>query len=326
MGCWNETCSLSNLPILLGEKVKFVILLNMGAVGKSYYYNDSYIPLCLPISGEYNEYGSIENIKIDSHTLAVLQNQKFYTIDKHEEEISDEKIEKFNKTLKHYGCSTVSYVDMNSILNFKDYEFTTIEEFVDDVSQDSIFFKYNDKYYLLQLTMYHENLYDTLVDTFSKRIPYKQINNLRVLWENKIKRYNDDKKEYYELKKIPEDDLTEKQLSKMIHYEFEEPVFRTSQYGYNFVKEYEKVLLDKENTEYISLLVDYILFTYSLSFGRNGYYVVSGLGSQMEERKVQMIIATWILEYCKNKEKEYEKNHDNDENNDPNEETVWWRE
>lgn len=326
MGCWNETCSLSNLPILLSEKVKFVILLNTGVGGRSYYYNDAYIPLCLPISGEYNEYGSVKNIKIDSATLNLLQNQKFYTVDKHEDEISDDKIEKFNKTLKHYGCSSISYVDMNSVLNFKDYNFTTIEEFVDDISQDSVFFKYHDKYYLLQLALYHENLYDTLVDTFAKRIPYEQINNLYDLWEKKIKKYYDGKKEYYELKKLPEDDLTEEQLKKMLRYEFDESIFKTSQYGYNFVKEYEKDSSISENSEYISLLINYILFTYSLSFGRNGYYATSGLGSQMEERKVQMVIATWILEYCKNKEKEYREIRDYDDDQDPNEEVVWWRE
>lgn len=324
MGCWNETCALSNLPITVGDRVRFLILLNTGAAGKSYYYNDNYIPLCLPISGEYDDYGAVENIEVDEMTALLLQSQKFYIVDEDDKEIKDEKIESLSSTLKHWGCSNISFVAMNSILNLKEYDFTTIEEFVRDVSRDTVFYEYGGKYYLLQLIMYHESLYDTLVSNFQVRVPYDKKENLYELWCKKIKKYYEGRKEYMVLRKIPEDDLSKEQLSKLIHYEFQEPVFKTSQYGYNFVKWYEKYISDEDFDKFVKLLVDYIMFSYCLSYGRNGYYAVSGLGSQGQERKIQMLIAEWILEYCRSLEDEREHYDDEDDDCDPNEETVFW--
>lgn len=324
MGCWNETCALSNLPIIVGDRVKFLVLLNIGVAGKTYYYNDNYIPLCLPMSGEYDDYGAIENIEADEMTATFLSSQKFYMVDRSDKEIKDEKIDSFSKTLKHWGCSNISYVAMNSVLNLKEYDFVSIEEFIRDVSQDGMYFEHGGKYYLLQLAMYHESLYDTLVSNFQVRVPYEKKENIYTLWYNKIKKYYDGRKEYMELRKIPEDDLSKEQLSKLIHYEFEEPVFKTSQYSYNFLKRYEKYISDENMEDYIKLLTDYIMFTYCLSYGRNGFYAASGLGSQGQERKIQMLISEWVLEYCRSLEDQREVYDDDDDDYDPDEETIYW--
>lgn len=325
MGCWNETCALSNLPIVVGERIKFLILLMTGTAGRSYYYNDTYIPLCLPMSGTYDDYGSAKDIKVDDITLEYLKNQKFYIIDKNERDIKEEKIEGVTNVIRNFGCSSMTFVALNSLLNFEKYEFTDIKTFVDDVSRDELFFEYGGKYYQLQIIMYHENLYDTLVSNFEVRVPYEQKKNLRSLWIEKLNKYYKGIKEYIELKKLPEESLTKKQLSDLIHYEFAEPVFRTARYGYNFFKWYDNFITDDEAlNSFISHMVDYIIFTYTLSYGRNGFYCVSGLGSQGDERKVQTIIAEWILEYCRNLENEREHYDDEDDNCDPDEETVYW--
>lgn len=67
MGCWNGTCMISNLPIISGEKIKLVLLqsgYNPNVIGHSgyVYSNEVLAPAFLPISGEYNDYGGIENI------------------------------------------------------------------------------------------------------------------------------------------------------------------------------------------------------------------------------------------------------------------------
>lgn len=80
MGCWNETCAVSKMTIYAGEPVRFLPivqnpyhfqkqggfpngespLLMKGASGV--YISDLWVPLCLPIRGEYNDYGTIENV------------------------------------------------------------------------------------------------------------------------------------------------------------------------------------------------------------------------------------------------------------------------
>jgi len=69
MGSWNATCMISNLPILSGERIKLVFLKSniKGGLSQSCYVYPSGIMASafLPISGEYNDYGSIENIDKD---------------------------------------------------------------------------------------------------------------------------------------------------------------------------------------------------------------------------------------------------------------------
>ena len=63
MGCWNETCGLSQKSISYGEAVYAVIILNENAVYKSCYANGMARPFSFLIEGTYDDYGSIENIK-----------------------------------------------------------------------------------------------------------------------------------------------------------------------------------------------------------------------------------------------------------------------
>lgn len=64
MGCWNETCALSNLPILAGEDVVFLILTrnpyseNECKTGCGI--GDHWFPRTLPVFAKYDDYGSIE--------------------------------------------------------------------------------------------------------------------------------------------------------------------------------------------------------------------------------------------------------------------------
>ena len=60
MGCWNETCMISNLPILAGEECAIAILMDRGIPNEGVYPTDQYMPFAI-IHGEYDEYGRLEN-------------------------------------------------------------------------------------------------------------------------------------------------------------------------------------------------------------------------------------------------------------------------
>lgn len=69
MGCWNETCGVTQLPILAGDKVRLFVLRGGGPTrregGGTCYINDIWSPIGPPISGVYNDYGGIEEVVQD---------------------------------------------------------------------------------------------------------------------------------------------------------------------------------------------------------------------------------------------------------------------
>lgn len=78
MGCWNETCALSNLPIVPGDKVVWM-LLSPGYGGDVHrvYYNDQYFVRTVPIYGTYSDYGEVELIdtKVSIEILKTIREQ-----------------------------------------------------------------------------------------------------------------------------------------------------------------------------------------------------------------------------------------------------------
>lgn len=65
MGCWNETCALSHLPIRAGDEVVFLVLTRTPyfdhEARTGCYIGDHWFPRTLPLFAKYNDYGSIED-------------------------------------------------------------------------------------------------------------------------------------------------------------------------------------------------------------------------------------------------------------------------
>lgn len=92
MGCWNGTCMVSNLPIRQSEKVKLIILKNKGEnlnVSGTCHSTDIMEPAFFPISGVYNDYGSIENIieDLNYHYIDNYFKNKYFKIKADDEEV-----------------------------------------------------------------------------------------------------------------------------------------------------------------------------------------------------------------------------------------------
>lgn len=78
MGCWNGTCGISQLPILVGEKIRVFILKPSHGTGSfvtgpnSFVYTtDMFDALGIPFVAEYDDYGSVENIVEDYNTKII---------------------------------------------------------------------------------------------------------------------------------------------------------------------------------------------------------------------------------------------------------------
>ena len=64
MGCFNHKANFSQLPIVYGDRI--VVVLGIRRLGKiqvnEFSPGHTFIPISVPIRGEYNDYGGIENV------------------------------------------------------------------------------------------------------------------------------------------------------------------------------------------------------------------------------------------------------------------------
>lgn len=77
MGCWNETDGITRLPIFPEEKIKVWVIApsshQSGGANNVCEIDDLYYPLSLGIDGEYDDYGSVENIESNVCTDALMR-------------------------------------------------------------------------------------------------------------------------------------------------------------------------------------------------------------------------------------------------------------
>jgi hypothetical protein len=68
MGSWSVYCGISNIAITAGRKCVFLPLKKVESESFSYL---PYLPATLPIFGEYDDYGGIENIELNDNTETI---------------------------------------------------------------------------------------------------------------------------------------------------------------------------------------------------------------------------------------------------------------
>ena len=61
MGCWNETCMVSHLPIHYGDRVVAIPIIESTYDSVGVYSTDRWGMFLPPVRGEYDDYGNIEN-------------------------------------------------------------------------------------------------------------------------------------------------------------------------------------------------------------------------------------------------------------------------
>jgi len=66
MGSWSVYCGVSQIAITSGQKCVLIVLKE-----NRYGEYDEYIPATLPIYGEYDDYGGLENIEVDENTKLI---------------------------------------------------------------------------------------------------------------------------------------------------------------------------------------------------------------------------------------------------------------
>lgn len=97
MGCWSTYCAVSNHYISGGEKIVLIPIVKTHIGVDINYYN----PICPPIYGEYNHYGSIENI-VESPLTKLI------------EKVYKKTIEEFCHILTRYHHNDISKTEIKN--------------------------------------------------------------------------------------------------------------------------------------------------------------------------------------------------------------------
>jgi len=80
MGCWNETCGITQMPIHYGDPVMLVFLTKVDRHAENHagfcYTNAIWTPKFLPVFGVYDDYGGLEEIQENWNTQFILDQLK----------------------------------------------------------------------------------------------------------------------------------------------------------------------------------------------------------------------------------------------------------
>lgn len=108
MGCWNGTCGISQLPIFAGEKVKCIITMQRyqkeALAAGTTYCTDYFAPLFFPITGEYDDYGSVYNIENDENSRWILKRFRGWLGDGTVEILPREQCEINDPRVREFTC------------------------------------------------------------------------------------------------------------------------------------------------------------------------------------------------------------------------------
>lgn len=327
MGCWNQTCSLTNLPIKYKDKIVVIplMLTNPNINGITYNINDKCCPICTPIICNYNDYGGIEDVENKDVTLETLKSLKFLFFEKEKEK--------------------------------KYFNIETIEEFFEEILEEKLHIEIDEQIYQVNYLMFHYDLYNKLIYNVSNRKLETKNNKketFKNLWEKKIKEFvlkvkNQNTNNHYH-KKTKEELFEEiENLNKDILFSFSNEEKKkilkdisspsnhlriSTNYinGYVFdillrflicEEEYENLT----SNEVLTTILDMIMFEKALYLLRKGYLINTGLGHQGNELKLHIIVNEFINSYIKKeikKLKEYD--YDTNEIDKHLEEYMFWLE
>lgn len=189
MGSWNNHCLLSRFTITHGEIVKCIILIQSNGrdnICPARYWK----PVGLPITGEYNDYGSVENIKDDF-------NAKF-TFDLLKEKLMES-----------------TSVDVNS----QCHRFTpptNMEEMIEQIERGYADYKgLGGKPQNISITMIHNDIWKMAVNLAGDSTTWTGKTMLQIIEENRAKSFNEMKEQFADY--LPNSEMME-------HIDFSNPV------------------------------------------------------------------------------------------------------
>ena len=296
MGCWNGTCGITQMPIKAGEKVALIFLMENKYAdhgGSGFCYSDNqYSPITIPIFGEYNDYGAIEEISRRNKTIVF--NHLIELID--------------NKQL------IITSTDDNAEKP-KDYE-----ELFDIIHDDGL---QTEDGGIVGFMLIHVDVYTALVEDMKSRAVYGQYwthgKKLAMGAEEYLKKAVENNKKMKELKskflKLKEQGVSLFGGASMFDIcnmqdDYDNPfIAQFSGPRKSILKYYIRILRETRSKSLVETLIDFSLFCSAMEFGRKMWIPQCGAGSQCQDYGIHQTIAKCINEQIEKVKKNYKRDN-----------------
>lgn len=281
MGCWNETCGLSRLPIFVGNEIVCIITASRKPhyASRSYYYDDTAFMFSLPFRGKYNDYGGVEDIECEDFIKDFLMQKEYFIGNRRDDELNAFIPESFEDLIENISDGDGVYVnldvlDFDAVLDGKNQHIGKKKELI-----------------YLTLWMCHAELYDSFVDTVKKEELYGDYYTTKL--RNDITGCIENIKE-----------LNKFRSSNLFTMEMHQSSFRGTclcgrefdMIGYTA----QQIISDEENADnYIAKLEESARFAVAMDISRNAFFGQSGYGSQSDDMELQKITAEFICKFVK---------------------------
>lgn len=283
----SDTCDISNLPIYNGDRVVIIPLIKSTPeiIHKGINATDNFIPFAFPIFAEYGEFNEIHN----AHTI--IYNQKFLLSMKY-----------FNRKRNNQGEYIYETIDIPPSFNDFVYNLiTTRRNLYTSAELPNIF---TDGYAEVNVLIMHYDLYFKLMtEVKNRKLSNKNKKYGEYLLETIKNQLYDFFEEYHQLEEdeknietlreesfilLEKNRLMDDIMNHVFHSEVES----------NTIKYRHFVNLILDNRLYIESLAQEItnihLLTSILTLMRKGYLSISGLGSDIEETRLHILLAEFI--------------------------------
>lgn len=304
MGCWNETCALTNLPIFIDEDVVMLVTIPYMTTDYSHlHYWDDAAPMVLPIYGKYDDYGSIKDCTMSDMTRTVLETTPMFIKDNGAYEPFDFQMNQFAHLIERKRL----YIKNTSVYKNKE-----------------------DEYLQLGLVMYHKGAFELVCDDIANRIPCGHdeafYNVLKKSFAHKLKanRVKFIKKEAA-LRKLQDTfrnpEMTDEETRKSLLSDIVviKPTWSENTFmRFILANNYDSIIYNTDDSDCDNLIANYVdelakavCFFYGLSLLRKSFYGFSGKGSQDSEMYLHERLAKWTISHVeKARKKSYEESTD----------------
>ena len=160
MGCWNDTCFVTNLPVFAGDRVE-VLFLRADPVSDSFCYpNDSWTPYSFTFNGKYDDYGGVEDCEGVAIPLLV-------------EAIQENLVEMPEKTREYNGRISVDNLavereglTIDKILDYEQEERLRVYQWEDSTTKLGKKLGQDKETCFVKHVVIHKKVYDMLVGEF----------------------------------------------------------------------------------------------------------------------------------------------------------------
>jgi hypothetical protein len=305
MGCWNDTCFVTNLPVFAGDPVE-VLFLRADPVSDSFCYpNDSWTPYSFTFHGKYDDYGGVEDCEgVALPYLVEAIQENLVEMDANTREYSPGNISVLNEAVEKEGLTIGKILDYESEGRLKVYKWEDAKSKLGKrLAQDK-------ETCMVKHVVIHKKVYDMMVGEFEwemssrikigkpaydedyapHRVSIQDILNLYLFWLNEP---DSEKAEYVREIVIQYPGMNGPYFPRLNR--IYENVANDSIEKLRALREgYFGEVLKEGGFELYKNAVKLVVFNVFMMRGRRSYAIPSGAGSQDDSTNAQNMVADMI--------------------------------